>query len=395
MKYYDKWLACVILLAILLVFNSLHISHLLEPEDLHTPCTKSYVPQKVDVSKRPVTCFWMGREKLCVEESPPPAKNSEIIWSEFIGIGPARSGSSNLLWTLMAHPNVQVGDPYLRNQTCCPGSELMFFSNYELFKQGIEYYQGYFAPRKPKIKIAGEKTPTYSDHPLVPYRIRALLGPNVKLLFTLRDPMEALLSLYSLRHQDSRISVTDWFNALIKDQTLYEKCVQRQMKKIRRIGGQSPFLLHEALGQMDLYSARMLDETAAVCWSRPTDMRGQHERLQHYIYKENLMRWHAVFPNQVLCIWNDEFRSHGVKTINVVLRFLGLDSMPSASKPKEFASEKEKKLGWKRELGPLHGKICDLLLERNRGLEKICPRMWSDKMKWCADSPSASKEVQR
>jgi len=394
MKYYG--LACLILIVILLVYNNFRISTLLEEERLHNSCTKLYEPQKVKVSKKKIiTCFRIGLKNVCVEESPPPASNSGIIWSEFIGIGPARSGSSNLLWTLMAHPQVQVGDPQLQNQSCCPGSELSFFSNDEIFKQGIEYYKGYFAPRKPEIKIAGEKTPTYSDHPMVPYRIRALLGPHVKLLFTLRDPMEALLSLYSLRHQDARISVSEWFTALLEDQIMYEECVQNQMKKIRRIGGQSPFQLHETLGQMDLYSARMLDESAAVCWSRPTDMRGQHERLQHYIYKENLMRWHAVFPNQVLCIWSDEFRSQGKKTINAVLRFLGLNPMPSAFKPKNFASEKEKKLRWKRELGPLHRKICDFLLERNRGLEKICPRMWSDRKNWCSDKSLVVKQEHR
>lgn len=43
------------------------------------------------------SCLMIGHGRQCILESRPPDPNSRHIWAEFIGIGPARSGSSNLL----------------------------------------------------------------------------------------------------------------------------------------------------------------------------------------------------------------------------------------------------------------------------------------------------------
>jgi len=87
---------------------------------------------------------------------------------------------------------------------------------------GLDFYKGFFAPRGPNVRIAGEKTPKYSSHPLVPYRIRALLGPQVKFIFTLRDPLEALLSLYHIRHGNDNKTVSEYFKELFKTQRRYD-----------------------------------------------------------------------------------------------------------------------------------------------------------------------------
>jgi len=383
MKYYDKFLLFLFFIGYFVVYNTFRLSEYTEPFD--ATCIQPERPSKLDDGRREMTCLLVSYQRICIEDNPPSAAESSDIWSEFIGIGPARSGSSNLLWTLKRHPHIQVGEPALHNQSCCPGSELSFFTNDTLFLKGIEYYKGYFESRKPYVKIAGEKTPSYSDHPVVPYRIRAMLGPNVKLLFTLRDPLEALLSLFSLRHQEGRVNISTWFTTLLEDQRLYEKCLQKQLRKVRRINEGKPLNLHETISKLEWHSAMMLEEITNVCWSRPTDMRGQRERLQHYIYKENLMRWRTVFGDRVLCIWSDEFRAHGVNTLNRVLDFLGLSPVPSDFFIKNFASEVDKKLHWKRELGPIRKEMCDFLLKRNEGLESICPRMWPGEWEWCID----------
>jgi len=402
-KYYDKVLVFVLFIGYFVVYYTFRLSEYMEPLD--ALCVQPDRPEKSDGGKRDMTCLLVGFKRICIEDSPPPAADSSEIWSEFIAIDPARSGSSNLLWTLKRHPHVQVGDPALHNQSCCPVSELSFFTNDTLFAKGIEYYKGYFETRKPNVKIAGEKTPSYSDHPMVPYRIRAMLGPNVKLLFTLRDPLEALLSLYSLRHQEGRVNVSTWFITLLEDQRMYEKCLQKQLRKVRvepqklnqtaprRINEDSPLNLHETISKLDWYSAMMLEEMTSICWSRPTDMRGQRERLQHYIYKENLMRWRTVFGDRVLCIWSDEFRANSVNSFNRVLDFLGIVPVPSNFFIENFASEVDKKLQWKRELGPIRKDLCDFLLKRNEGLESICPRMWPGKWEWCIDPGPAEGQL--
>jgi len=393
MGYFRRALQGVIFFSLLIVYNTFRLTGLTElPEPPNFPCHPQDVPAMVEATDVTLNCHIIHLQRVCMESNPPPAKNSSKIWPGFIGIGPARSGSSNLLWSLEQHPNIQVGDPALQNQSCCPGSELQFFSNDDLFIQGMDFYKGFFGPRKPNALIAGEKTPTYSDHPLVPHRILAMLGPHVKFIFTLRDPMEALLSLYSLRKQEKKVNVSYWFNTLLEDQAAYEACVRKKMRHFRRIENSSPLDLFEALGRADIHSARMLDEITYVCWGRPTVLRGQHERLQHYIYKENLIRWRTIFSGQILCVWSDEFRSKGIKTINRILRFLGLEPMPSDFISINYFLKREQKRQWKNELGPLHRKMCDFLLERNKGIEKICPRMWPGKWEWCADAPLASPE---
>lgn len=341
-----------------------------------------------------LTCVMVFTVRQCVVESPPPNPNSTEIWSEFIGIGPARSGSSNLLWTLQLHQQIQVGEPSLQNLTCCPGSELNFFVKDHLFEQGIEFYKGFFDARRPNARIAGEKTPGYSDHPLVPYRIRGMLGPKVKLLFTLRDPLEALLSLYTLRHQNEQgVIITEFFDNMVQDQKVYDKCVQARLDELPKSVSAGAGSYYDVLSTIDHTTAMLLDEMIMPCWNIKTSMKWVRERLQHYIYKENLIRWHKVLPNQVLCIWSDEFRSSGLKTLNVVLDFLGADPLPSNFTPPSHSTHRDEKLEWKRQLGSRYRTMCDFFIERNRGLEDICPRMWPGEWEWCADAPKKNHSV--
>lgn len=306
-------------------------------------------------------------------------------------MGPARTGSSNLLWSLQLSPHIQIGFPSLHNQDCCPGSELQFFFNDELFVKGIEYYKGYFWPRKPTTKIAGEKTPGYSDNPLVPYRIRAMLGPKVKLLFTLREPIEALLSLYFLRNEEKKgVSIVEYFETMMHDQNVYDSCIQAKLDELL---GPTTFVnasYYEVLQSVDYNQAMTLDETTIGCWDMKTSLKWHNERLQHYLYKENLIRWQKVMPNQVLCIWSDEYRAYGRKTLNLILNFLEVDPLPSNITLPSFRTHQEQKQEMKIKLGSRYWKMCEFLKERNRGIEEICPRMWPGEWEWCADTNSSN-----
>jgi len=356
----------------------------------------SYLSTSVDASSHSLpaqtvpgfSCLVIGYGRKCIIESPPPERNSSKIWAEFIGIGPARSGSSNLLWTLQLHPQIEVGQPELQNQSCCPGSELNFFIKDSLFEKGIEFYKGFFQPRQSNVRMAGEKTPGYSDNPLVPYRIRGTLGPNVKLLFTLRDPLEALFSLYTLRHQDERgTTITDYFKKLMDDQRMYDHCVETIFESIPKSvsGGRSSY--YDMLSSLDMTTAMLVDEMIMECFLKDTSLQNHKERLQHYIYKENLMRWNMVMPNQVLCIWNDEFRRFGQKTLNVILDFLGVDKLPNNTSPLSHSAHDDKQQQeWKKQLGIRYDIMCKFLIERNRGIEEWCPRMWPGEWQWCADA---------
>jgi len=347
-----------------------------------------------------ITCHIVGLRRICIEQSPPPAPNSTVIWAEFIGIGPARTGSSAIMWMLESHPQIEIGDYRLQNSTCCRGGELYFFSRDSLFRKGFNFYKGFFPLRKPNVKIAGEKTPKYSSHPLVPYRIRAMLGPKVKFIFTIRDPLEALLSLYVLRHQrvNDNETISDYFRELLKVQREYDECVQTAMEKILFLGTERPRTsIYEIIKDLEWRTALNFEESALHCWRDPDRLNwnkdtGELENLQHYIYKENLIRWHTVFSkSQVMCVWNDELRSNAVETINQVVRFLGLDPLPSNFKDVNFKADEKNKLALKKELGPLHQEMCEFLLERNRGIEELCPRLRPGEWKWCADVESTRR----
>lgn len=341
-----------------------------------------------------MTCLNIRSKRICVEASPSPQDSSEAIWSSFIGIGPVLSGGTSVVQMLKLHPQVQVGDRNGPEEVeCCKTAELYFFGDDNQLSLGLDYYKNFFKPRKPGAKIAGESSPHYSDHPLLPYRVRALLGPDVKLLFTIRDPVDALLSLYLFRNQHERLPVPVYFHKLLKDQKAYDDCLERTITTLFRGSGRtSSTLYYEILSSIDLdtNNIMLLDETAMMCWNQKTSIRYQHERLQQYLYKENLMRWSAVFPNQILCIWSDEFFANGLETVNSVFEFLGVDLIPEMPADftlfgDEFAKDK-RKYNFKKDLGSLYKEMCNYLTERNRGLEKLCPRKNPGDWGWCADS---------
>jgi len=349
-----------------------------------------------------MTCLNIKSKRKCLEASPSPQHNSTDIWSSFIGIGAILSGSTSVMQILKNHPQIEIGDrhrhmkalaQHLEPAECCSDSELNFFIDENFLLRGLSYYQSFFGPRNSETKIAGEGSPSYSDHPLVPHRIRAILGPDVKLLFTIRDPVDALLSLYTLRQQDERIPVPVYFHKLLADQKVYDECVETMITSIfREPQNTSPTLFYEILGHSELndVSKMLLDEALMICWNKMTSIRHHHERLQHYLYKENFLRWNAVFPNQIHCIWSDEFIANGLEVGNSILEFLGVDlmnSLPQSFTPLgiEMARERRKE-DFKRDLGFQYKEMCDYLKKRNAGLEKLCPRRWLGTWDWCTDS---------
>jgi len=342
-----------------------------------------------------MTCISISSKRVCVEASPSPQDSSTGLWSSFIGIGPVLSGGASVVEMLKIHHQIQLGDRSRLLSGVTPNgeeAELYFFGNEDQLSLGLDYYEKFFQPLKSGAKFAGEISPSYSDHPLVPYRVRATLGPDVKLLFTVRDPIDALLSLYTLRRQDERLPVPAYFHKLLTDQKAYEKCLETTITNLFRSPERtSSILYYEVLSsdELNINKKMLVDESAMMCWNQRTNIRHQNERLQHYLYLENLMRWQAVFPNQILCIWSDEFVEHGLQTINSVFGFLGVDlihELPANFTPLGYEVDKEKrKSGFKKDLGRQYKEMCDYLAERNRGLEKLCPRKKPGSLGWCSD----------
>lgn len=103
---------------------------------------------------------------------------------DFIIVGAMKAATTSFADDLCRHPMIEM-----------PARELHFFNSEGNFKKGLEYYSSFFDTVPPHIR-AGEKTPSYSYHPLVPQRIAEAL-PEVKLIWLFREPVSRTYSHYN------------------------------------------------------------------------------------------------------------------------------------------------------------------------------------------------------
>lgn len=98
----------------------------------------------------------------------------------FVGIGAQKCASSWLYDILADHPEAALSAQ----------KELDFFSY--RYEQGYGWYERQF-PDKPEAKVIGEISPSYFNEASVPERAK-LYSPDLRILLSLRDPVERALS---------------------------------------------------------------------------------------------------------------------------------------------------------------------------------------------------------
>jgi sulfotransferase family protein len=123
----------------------------------------------------------------------------------FLIAGAARSGTTWLAGHLARHPQVFMAQP----------KELYFFEREELWAQGADWYASRFAAAGDAVAV-GEATPSYMFYPWAVERIEELL-PDVRLIVSLRDPVERAYSHY-LYWRDSFPFETRSFARAIEDE---------------------------------------------------------------------------------------------------------------------------------------------------------------------------------
>jgi Sulfotransferase domain len=108
----------------------------------------------------------------------------------FLHLGPSKSGSTWLHEVLISHPEI-----YLTG-----AKDLYFFNRY--YDRGLNWYQAQFRDARSEHDIIGEVCPDYLACPEAPDRIYACLGPDVRLMVTLREPVARAFSgyLYLRKH---------------------------------------------------------------------------------------------------------------------------------------------------------------------------------------------------
>ena len=117
----------------------------------------------------------------------------------FLHIGPSKSGSTWLHEVLIGHPEVYLSQ----------AKDLYFFNRY--YDRGPGWYREQFRGAQREQKIIGEVCPDYLSCAEAPERIHACLGPDVRLMVTLREPISRAFSsyLYLAKHGEAAATFRD------------------------------------------------------------------------------------------------------------------------------------------------------------------------------------------
>lgn len=218
----------------------------------------------------------------------------------FLIIGAQRAGTTSLFTHLRKHPD--VGRPKSADKAIDWPKELHFFD--ENFWRGTDWYRSFFplaarqraARRRGRDLIAGESTPYYLFHPIVPERAAAAV-PEVRLIALLRNPVERAYSHHQLMFRVGHEDLP------------FEEAIEAEPE---RLAGVEEELLKE----------------------RPAkDGQGRrkhhHHRHRAYVsrglYAEQLERWLAHFPReQLLVLRSEDFFARPDESYAEVFAFLGL-----------------------------------------------------------------------
>lgn len=99
-------------------------------------------------------------------------------------VGPQRTGTTWIYEYLRAR-----GDVALPKDV----KETWFFSHF--FEKGVNWYASHFTSQKPSNCVV-EVDPTLFSHPEAPKRVYDVLGSDVTIICTLRDPVKRSISHY-------------------------------------------------------------------------------------------------------------------------------------------------------------------------------------------------------
>ena len=122
----------------------------------------------------------------------------------FLLIGVKKAATTWLAQCIGEHPNVFMADK----------KEIYFFNNH--FEKGIAWYEDHFKGWSGQAVI-GEATPGYILNPSAPQRIKAILGDQVKLIVSLRHPVDRAYSAFGQYMRQGRISPNSDFQIAFKD----------------------------------------------------------------------------------------------------------------------------------------------------------------------------------
>lgn len=222
---------------------------------------------------------------------------------DFLIIGAQRSGTTSLSNYLAQHPSVLEAMV----------KEVHFFDlNYN---KGLLWYRTHF-PLRPVMDararltrepvICGDATPYYLFHPLVARRVYETF-PEIKLIVTLRNPIDRAFSHYQHERRKGREALD------------FEEAIDREDA---RLAGTEAGLSSETL----TYSPAHRNQSYLA--------RGR--------YAEQLERWQKFFPKpQLLILTNDELDRNPARATSLAFEFLGIPPFNVDHFPRKNKAEYE------------------------------------------------------
>jgi len=117
----------------------------------------------------------------------------EVRLPDFVYIGPDKAGSTWLHQVLRWHPEVWAPEV----------KELFFFDRYH--QRGADWYRAHYSEAPAGAAVVADVSHDYLFDPAVPGRMRALLGDDVRLMVTLREPVDRAWSAYHFMVRQGRV----------------------------------------------------------------------------------------------------------------------------------------------------------------------------------------------
>lgn len=104
----------------------------------------------------------------------------------FLCVGAQKAGTTSLFDLMKGHPDIFLP----------AAKEIHFFHNTPFYRKGLDRYASYFEDATGH-RMIGEFTPEYLHFSEAPARIRESLGPDVKIIILLRDPVQRAYSQFN------------------------------------------------------------------------------------------------------------------------------------------------------------------------------------------------------
>ncbi|ADO71923.1 sulfotransferase domain-containing protein [Stigmatella aurantiaca] len=224
----------------------------------------------------------------------------------FILIGPPKSGSTSLWYSLSAHPGVAV-----REHIHC--KEPSFFWRDDLYARGIAFYLRNFPEDDGSGRVTFECTQNYFSSPDACRRIHEAY-PDMKLIVVLREPVARAYSLYTHLHMDALI-----LRKLRQDPGEGERILARHPELLD--GGYLPDPKDERYHGEPASFEELVEEYLSGRCSRhwALDYLGMSEYIRH------IERWTSFFNRQqMLFVCAEELFSHYQAVLRPIQEFAGL-----------------------------------------------------------------------